>query len=392
MDEKISLGELVSAERAMRIALREGKKGTGRVSPNPLVGCAVVDRDHRLIAVGHHARVGHDHAEADALRKIQGSVEGTHWYVTLEPCAHQGRTPSCAKTLAPLKPASVTYAVLDPNPLVAGQGARILNEAGVDCRSLSERADIPDSVKSDLIGRAEDLAEIFLHGQRMKTPFVAVKIATSMDGQMALATGESKWITGEVARRHAHMVRARYDGVLIGTGTFVNDDPSLNIRNPKYSDIVNKVVLLDPEGHALSRIMNSNLVKVRPPENVIVIVSHRADRSAFKNFACRVVEAPVVDDGNFAPNDLLQVLKAEGLASVMIEGGAATIGSFLAEQKVSRVHAYFAPMLIGAKKGLSWTKFFGVGSLQDALRLERSRFRRLGPDLYWTGRLPFGEA
>ncbi|MES2962809.1 MAG: bifunctional diaminohydroxyphosphoribosylaminopyrimidine deaminase/5-amino-6-(5-phosphoribosylamino)uracil reductase RibD [Bdellovibrionota bacterium] len=141
-----TVGQLLTPSQAMRLAIRQGTKGVGYVSPNPLVGCTIVDREHRLLAVGHHAMVGGDHAEVAALKKLKSPEDlgGCHVYVSLEPCAHQGRTPSCAMTLALLKPASITYAVEDPNPLVAGRGAAILREAGIRVDLLANRTDIAD--------------------------------------------------------------------------------------------------------------------------------------------------------------------------------------------------------------------------------------------------------
>ncbi|MES2857221.1 MAG: bifunctional diaminohydroxyphosphoribosylaminopyrimidine deaminase/5-amino-6-(5-phosphoribosylamino)uracil reductase RibD, partial [Bdellovibrionota bacterium] len=195
-----SKGQVVTPSRAMRLALEEARLGWGFVSPNPLVGCAIVDKDHRLLGVGFHERVGADHAEISALKAVgdNSKINGAHIYVTLEPCAHQGRTGSCAQALAPLKPASVTYAVEDPNPLVAGKGAAVLLEAGVRCEHISQRADIPDRRELELL--AEKLAEVFLHNHRTKEPFIGLKVATSTDGMMASSSGEPRWLTGAESR------------------------------------------------------------------------------------------------------------------------------------------------------------------------------------------------
>ena len=380
------IGQVISPALAMRLAIREGRRGAGFVSPNPLVGCTIVDRDHRLLAVGFHRKVGFDHAEIDALKKLASreGLKGTHMYVTLEPCAHHGRTPSCARTIAPLAPASVTYAVADPNP-VAENGAGILRAAGVTATKLSDREDIPFEERKDLTESAEDLAEIFLHGLKSKESFVAVKVATTLDGKMGLESGESKWITSELARKHVQLVRARYDAVLIGRKTFTEDNPSLNVRHERYPDHENKVVLFDPRGKTLASLEKSNLLTVRKPENLFVVV---AQGLAVKNASgVRLIEVPYGKDGSLAISEALVALRSQGLASILVEGGAGTFAAFFNARKVRRLHTYLAPSLLGGRHGVSWSSGFGVNEMSQKIQLERSRRKMLGPDLYWTARV-----
>lgn len=387
MDE-IKPGQRLSPEQAMRLAIHEGARGTGHVAPNPLVGCVIVDNEHRLLATGYHAKVGHDHAEAAALRKLDASsVAGSHVYVTLEPCAHQGRTPSCARALAPLKPQTVTYAVEDPNPLVAGRGAAILREAGVTVYRIDERTDMSPELCDELIAASEDLAEIFLHNHRAHEPFVGVKVASTLDGQMAFKSGESKWITGEAARRHAHAVRARYDAVAVGSGTFFSDDPSLDIRHPDFSNVVNRAVVFDPDGRALAALAGKNLVKVRKHENVIVIVGRG---SQFENPAKATVIEAGMHAGEFDLDEALAGLKNAGVTSLMIEGGATTIGAFFRAGKVQRLHLYQAPTVFGARQALAWSSGFGVATLSERYRFSHTSWQSIGSDLYWTGRTSSG--
>lgn len=371
----------------MRLAIREGQRGEGFVVPNPLVGCAIVDREHRLLSLGHHARVGQDHAEVDALKKLRDPslIEGAHVYVTLEPCAHQGRTPSCARTLVPLKPASVTYAVEDPNPLVAGKGAEILREAGIVTQKFSERRDVDATERDEIEAQAEELAEIFLHNFRAKLPFVAVKIASSLDGQMGLRSGESKWITGEAARTRVQLIRAKYDAVLVGRGTYVADDPSLNVRHDSFPGFQNKAVVLDPRGATLATLSQSNLLKVRPPENVFVVVGESTKIEA--GVKVGIVRAKTTDAGEFDLRSVLASLKSAGLTSILVEGGALTIGAFMGAREVQRLHLFLAPSLIGGAQGLSWSSGFGVRTLADKFQLTRSRVEWTGEDLYWTARV-----
>lgn len=382
-----AIGEWISPADAMRLALQEGARGAGFVSPNPLVGCVIVDGDHRFLSSGYHKKVGFDHAEIDALKNLgdTAKVQGGHVYVTLEPCAHQGRTGSCAKALAALKPKSVTYAVEDPNPLVAGQGASILREAGVSCELLNSRHDVTEEDRLELTAQAEELAEIFLHNFRTKEPFIAVKVASSLDGKMAFNSGESKWITSEHSREHVQLLRAKYDAILIGKNTFVADNPSLNVRHPSYPGFVNKVVVLDPEGQTLGAMAGSNLLAVRPPENVCVVVD--AKLSVENPSDVRVLKVPIYEDNVFMTDELFAALKGEGIHSVMVEGGAHAYGTFFSRGRVQRLHAFIAPILMGGKHGLSWTSMFGGESMKDRVVLKRVQRKNFGPDEYWTAQI-----
>jgi diaminohydroxyphosphoribosylaminopyrimidine deaminase/5-amino-6-(5-phosphoribosylamino)uracil reductase len=379
-------GQVLTPSEAMRLAIREGRRGTGFVSPNPLVGCVIVDSDHRLLATGYHAKLGEAHAEIAAIKKISDpkKIRGAHVYVTLEPCAHEGRTGSCAKALVPLKPASVTYAVEDPNPLVSGKGARILREVGIRAEPLSGREDIRD--RWQLVDDAEDLAEIFLYNQRAGETFIAVKVASTLDGQIALASGESKWITSEKAREHAHLIRARYDAVAVGVTTLKSDDPSLNVRHPRYPDFQNKAVVFDPTGRGLASLNVPSLMRVRPEESVIVVT----DRDLKIENVTGVKLLPVARrDGLFDIDEVLQGLSSLGVHSMMIEGGSQTISAFFNARKVHRLHAYLAPSLFGAKQAITWSSGFGVPSMEARIRLENSHRRVLGDDLYWSARVKF---
>lgn len=382
-------GRKISPAEAMWLAIKEGDRGAGFVSPNPLVGCVLVDRDHRLLAFGFHRRFGFDHAEIDALSKIAdpSTLKGGHAYVTLEPCAHQGRTPSCAKTLAPLKLASVTYAVEDPNPLVAGKGAAILREAGTRVSRLDERVDVSEFDRAKLINAAEDLAEIFLHNMRAKEPFVSVKIASTLDGKMALSSGESKWITGEMAREHVHILRARYDAVAIGRNTFAADNPSLNVRHFLYPVFKNKVVIFDSGGRTLSALAQSNLLKVRSPESVFVMVGEGVQTG--HSSGVRVVPVPLGDNNEFKISELLRALKSEGFNSIMVEGGARTLGYFFSHRKVQRIHLFQSPTLLGGRFGLAWSQHFGVDQMANRIQLDRVHQETFGTDLYLTGRVKY---
>lgn len=359
----------------MRLAIDEGKKGAGFVSPNPLVGCVILDRDGVLLAKGHHARVGQNHAEANALAEVEdpNRLDGAHVFVTLEPCAHQGRTPSCAKTLAQLPIASVTYGIQDPNPLVSGQGAKVLRAAGKKVEVFA----------GGLHAELETLAEIFLLNMRSKRPFVALKIASSLDGKVALNDGSSQWITGEESRAHVQYLRGIYDGVLTGLGTFLRDDPRLNSRHPKFIAKKQKVVLLDPKGESFAKLEDSKLLSVREPDDLVVVTGPLGRKPPPGAGPVRHLETPVVD-GVFEVKSLLTVLHAQGLHSLFVEAGPFTASYFLRSQMTDRLYVFVAPKLIG--HGMSWTSGFTVPTLDQAITLENTELRTLGHDILVTGR------
>ena len=394
------VGAIVSPVQAMKLALEEGKRGWGFVAPNPLVGCTIVDRDHRLLSVGYHAFVGGDHAEISALKKLgdTSKVEGAHVYVTLEPCAHQGRTGSCAKALAPLKPASVTYAVEDPNPLVAGKGASLLREVGVRCDHLRDRSDISTIERASLEAAAEELAEVFLHNQRFNEPFIGLKVAMSSDGMIASKTGEPRWLTGEKSREHVHWLRAGYDAVLVGRGTFETDDPALNIRHPAFPNYENHAIVVDPSGRSFSTLLSSNLLQSHEAENILVVVGDSAEMQshfakeaeaigALDLLGVQIIKLPLDSSGEFAMKQMLGALYKAGIRSIMVEGGARTYGTFVRAGVVHRLHVYKAPMTIGPDAGLSWSGNFDEADLMKKVDNQTIQRERFSPDEYWTARL-----
>jgi len=356
----------MTPKEAMHLAIAEGKKGAGFVSPNPLVGCVIVDRDFNLLAHGYHARCGEAHAEIQALNAVadKSRLEGAHVFVTLEPCAHHGRTPPCAEALAKLPIQSVTYGLLDPNPRVKGQGAALLSKAGKEVSEFRE-----------LHNELEELCEIFLINQRRKRPFVAMKVAMTLDGRIALPSGSSQWITSAESRAQVHYLRGCYDAVVAGVGTFLRDDPKLNARDPRWADKPHRVVLLDPEGQAITKLEGSQLLKVRDPSHIYVV------SQAQKPSGLGVHQLQVeIQGGEFEPSALMQALQAEGLQSLFVEGGARAYTSLLRAKLVDRLFIFIAPKVLG--EGLVWLHALGVESIDQALCFQDVRVTTLGNDVF----------
>lgn len=357
----------------MQKALEEGGKGFGFVSPNPQVGCAVLNSKHELIATGFHEKYGGNHAEINAIKNLTTEqLTGAHVVVTLEPCAHVGQTPACAKTLSELPIESVTYGIKDPNPLVSGKGLEILEKAGkkvIHLESFQERC--------------EDLAEIFLWNQRHKKAFIALKMASSLDGQIALKSGESQWITGEKSRKYSHFLRAGYDAIVVGRNTLVVDDPMLNIRHPNFQGKTNKVVILDPEGKLLKNISHYQITQHHQKENIIFALREEALVST----DYKIIHVKSLLTGSLDLDDLARKLYEEKICSLYVEGGAQTYSEFLVQKAFQRLYLFQAPVIIGTKNGRSWSENFAVSKLTDKLMLKSLRSQKLGEDLFITGRV-----
>jgi len=384
------IGEQMNVESAMRLAIEEAKRGAGFVSPNPLVGCAVLDSEGRLLSLGHHARVGFDHAEVDALKKLEDheDLDGATMVVTLEPCAHDGRTPSCARALSKLPLARVIYGLNDPNPLVSGKGAEILRSSGIPAYSFAEFADgnaeLPHDQIATLIEDLEDLPEVFLKNMRKKQVFFAFKVGASLDGQIGLQNGESKWITSETSREEVQRIRARYDAILVGRRTFELDHPKLNVRLPGFEDHRNKAIVIDPYARALERIAKSDLLKVRAPSDVLWVI--RRGHEHTNPAGVKIIETDFdASSGQIDLRGLAREFWSLGIKSVLIEGGAHTISDFLKADLIDRAYVFLAPMLIGSKGALSWTQGLGIEKLSQAAKFSHIRISQHGADLLWTG-------
>lgn len=353
-------------------AIEEGSKGFGFTSPNPLVGCAVLNSKHELISVGFHEMYGGGHAEVNAIKNLsQEQLTGAHIVVTLEPCAHQGKTPSCAHMLAKLPIASVTYAVKDPNP-IAARGAEVIEAAGIKVHHLTSMS-----------SQCEDLAEIFLWNMRHKKAFVALKMASSLDGQIALKSGESQWITGEKSRKFSHYLRAGYDAIVVGRNTLVVDDPMLNIRHPNFQGKKNKVIILDPEGKLLKNINHYKITEYHEKQNIIFAIKDTVGVST----DYKIIPVKALLSGSLDLDDLAKKLYEEKITSLYVEGGAQTYSEFLSQKAFQRLYLFQAPVIIGTKNGRSWSESFSVSKLKEKLHLNNLKSQKIGDDLFITARV-----
>ncbi|MEV8478466.1 bifunctional diaminohydroxyphosphoribosylaminopyrimidine deaminase/5-amino-6-(5-phosphoribosylamino)uracil reductase RibD [Streptomyces sp. NPDC051173] len=350
----------------MRRALELAVTALGRTSPNPVVGCVLLDPEGATVAEGFHRGAGHPHAEAEALAAAGDHARGTTAVVTLEPCAHQGRTGPCADALLRAGVTRVVYAVPDPTPGAAG-GARRLRDAGVEV------------VAGVLREEAERANELWLTSVRTGRPYVTWKFGGTLDGRSAAPDGTSRWITGPAAREDAHRLRASHDAVLVGSGTLREDDPHLGLRH-------------GVPGRPPLRVVLDRTGGIRPDARVLddaaptLVVVGRAAPGPELPGGHEVLALPEAD-GRLDIGELLAELYGRGLRSVLLEGGARLAGEFAARGLLDRVVAYVAPVLLGST-GRAVLDGFGAGTLSEAVRLRLDEVERLGDDVRLVLRRP----
>lgn len=379
----MKLGERLTVDEAMAFAISQAQLGAPFVSPNPLVGCVILNSNQEVIGFGHHQKYGEAHAEINALKGLsKEDLLGAHVVVTLEPCAHQGKTGSCAKKLVEFPIAHITYGRQDPFPQVSGKGAQIIQSAGISCVNYSSITENP-SQRTDVVKQLERLPEIFLKNITQEKIFVSIKLAQSLDGKMSLSNGESKWITSPQSREHAHYLRACHDMLIVGAQTVITDDPSLDIRHPTIQK-ENKVLILDLDGKTRGQTLK--VFTTHRLENVFWAVAQDRMQNVEGS---QVIPVPVVQSAGggrgFHLESLTQELWKRGIRSAMVEGGAHTISSFLEADLVDRIHLFQAPVVLGGMTP-GWASTLALKQMDQALQFDMDKSMGLGPDFYWSGR------
>jgi len=348
-------------ERHMRLALRLAARGRGRVEPNPMVG-AVVVRGGTVIGKGWHRRFGGPHAEVNAVLDAGGRAAGATVYVTLEPCAHFGKTPPCAGFLVEHKVGRVVVACRDLFPETAGKGIARLRRAGVH-------------VEVGLLGNeARSLNAPFFKLVSTGMPYVTAKWAMTLDGKIATKSGDSMWISSEEARKCAHKVRGRVDAVVVGIGTVLADDPELTCRLARGR--TPKRVVLDTRARLP---LGSKLVRSAGETPVVVAVSERAPAKraeALMKHGCKVVTFPE-KGGRVDVVRVLEWLGSMRVTNVLVEGGGEVLGSFFDAKVVDEVLAFIGPKVVGGR-GKSPVLGGGVARLTDAAEFDLVESRRFG--------------
>lgn len=357
--------------RWMALALRLAATAIGDTAENPPVGCVLV-RDGRVVGRGRTATGGRPHAEVVALAQAGNRARGATAYVTLEPCAHHGRTPPCAEALAAAGVTRVVVAIRDPDPRVDGGGFDILSGAGIEV-AIGTGAE-----------QAAAVASGFLFRTSRGRPRVTLKLATSLDGRIAAASGTSRWITGPAARAHAHAMRARHDAILVGIGTALADDPSLTCRSPGLEGRSPVRVVLDgrlrlPPASVLAQTARS------VPTWIVTTASRENRAGPLAELGVEVIEAEPDEAGRPAVAAALVALAARGVGRLLVEGGAAVARSFVAADLVDELAWYRSPTLLGGD-GYPAVGTLNLTTPGDAPRFERAECVELGADMLETYR------
>jgi len=357
----------------MQVALALAGRGLGRVWPNPAVGCVIV-RDGLPVGRGWTQPGGRPHAETEALARAGERARGATAYVSFEPCCHHGATPPCTDALIRAGIARLVTTMPDPDPRVAGRGLAQLSAAGIaiDCGLMEQQA--------------QDLNAGFISRISTGRPLVALKLATTLDGRIATRGGASKWITGELARQRAHLLRARYDGVMIGSGTALADDPALTCRLPGLAE------------HSPVRIVVDSRLRLPPTAQLAVGAGAASTwcltcsvdegrRAALSAAGVKIVDVAAGEDGRVDLGAALSTLGSRGLTRLLVEGGKELATSLLGAGLVDRVYWFRAPKLTG-DDGLPAVASLGIENIEALACWTRIAVQPLGEDLLETYTVP----
>jgi diaminohydroxyphosphoribosylaminopyrimidine deaminase/5-amino-6-(5-phosphoribosylamino)uracil reductase len=357
-------------EAFMRRALTLARRGIGRTSPNPAVGAIIVKRG-KVIGEGWHRKAGGPHAEIEAISAASATLSGSTLYVTLEPCSHFGRTPPCADAVIKAGIRTVVVGMPDPNPLVGGEGIRRLEAAGVEV------------VTGVLEGECRAINEAYIKHITTGTPLVTIKLASTLDGRIAVSSGESRWITGPEARKLVHRMRSASDAVMVGGATVVKDDPSLTVRHTRGADPLRVVVDTTFKSPLSSAVFNAG----GTAGHTILFTTRAAPAAKVAKAREGGVDVVLLPKGTggVSLKRVLKELGRRGVTSLLVEGGGRLAASFIGAGLADRLCLFMAPMLIGAD-GAASVGPLGLKRLSSAPGLEWERVRKIGADIVLEGR------
>ena len=341
-------------EKLMKKCIKLGEKGRGKVSPNPLVGCIVLDSRGEIIAKGYHHKYGEAHAERNALLKLKnGEEKNGVLIVNLEPCSHHGKTPPCADLIIERGIKKVVIGCTDSNPKVNGNGIKKLKNSGINV------------ISGILEKECRELNEIFFCDNEEKRIFVALKTATTIDGKIASHTGDSKWITSDKAREKAHKLRGYYDAILTSSSTILADNPNME---HKTKIILDKDFKTDFDFNIYKQGKVILVTRKRPdkyPDNVVII-------------------EPKITNGKIDLNNLLKKLYANGIKSIFVEAGGNLSGSFIRENLVDKIYHFIAPKILNDNRGLSCFNGDKIDFIKDSKGFKVKNIEKFGDDIMIT--------
>ncbi|MCH2182098.1 MAG: bifunctional diaminohydroxyphosphoribosylaminopyrimidine deaminase/5-amino-6-(5-phosphoribosylamino)uracil reductase RibD [Mariniblastus sp.] len=358
-------------ENWMRRAIDLARRGQGRVEPNPMVGCVLV-QGNQLVAEGWHRQFGGDHAEVDALNHAVGPTRGATAYVTLEPCCHHGKTPPCIEALIQAGIQRVVVAQVDPFEQVSGKGMAALREAGIETEV------------GVLEAEAKFLNAPYLYRIRSGLPWVIAKWAMTLDGRIATRTGDSQWISNETSRQRVHEIRSRVDGVMVGIGTALADDPLLTPR-PAKSRQPTRIV-----ADSNARLpLDSKLVGSTKDFPCLVAVGPGAEQRRCEQLAslgCEIWRGQQEQaDERLEP--LLTELSNRGMTNLLVEGGGRLLGSLFDQNLICETHIFIAPKITGGHDAISPIGGIGIEQLADAHLFSTTNLEELDGDIHFWGHL-----
>lgn len=353
-------------EKYMQLALDLAASAKGNTNPNPLVG-AVIVKNGVIVGTGLHRKAGEPHAEVHAFRMAGEHAQDATLYVTLEPCSHYGKTPPCAKLVKESGVSRVVVAMQDPNPAVAGQGIQLLRDAGivVEVGVLEQQA--------------RRVNERFIHNMLTQRSFVISKFAMTLDGKIATHTGHSKWVTGEAAREDVHYIRHEVDGILVGVGTVIADNPTLTTR------------LKEGYGKNPTRIIMDSSLRTPDYANVlnteeahtILVCSEDVSQEKMKRFTDKGVTVLPVRKNEYGLqlDDMLEKLYTHGITDILLEGGSKINASFLQQEAIDKYVVYIAPKVLGGNLSLTPFAGYSPSQMNEAWNVEWTSFDKVGEDL-----------
>lgn len=353
-------------ESYIQLALEIAKKGEGNVSPNPLVGCVIV-KNNKIIGAGYHKKFGEDHAEINAINSSTESLEGSTLFVNLEPCSHHGKTPPCVDRIILEKIKKVVIGTLDINPLVSGSGVKALKKAGVDVRV------------GVLENECLELNKFFFKFISKKLPYVTLKAAQTLDGQIADINYCSAWITGEQSRKYVHTLRSNYDAILIGSNTAKKDDPNLTVRMVEGRNPYR--IVLDSK---LKLPFNLNLIKKNKDQKTILITlaENRTKKNKVKTIeqiGVKIIFVKPDNKGRINLKSTLKEVRKIGITSVLVEGGAKIYSAFVNQNLFDDIMLFVSPKILGS--GIQTFGEISNNSLKDALKLKIKKSEMLDEDI-----------
>jgi diaminohydroxyphosphoribosylaminopyrimidine deaminase/5-amino-6-(5-phosphoribosylamino)uracil reductase len=355
-------------EKYMKKCIKLAKKGEGKTSPNPLVGCVVLDKNGVEISNGYHKKYGEFHAEANALKKLKGSeADGGTLIVSLEPCSHQGKTPPCADLIIEKGIKTLVVGMQDPNPIVAGEGIEKCKKAGIK---------VIENVITDEVSK---LNEVFIKNMTKKACFVALKAATTLDGKIATKTGSSKWITSEKARGEVQKIRNRYDSILTTSSTIIKDNPSMTCRLKNGKNPIK--IVLDRE---LKTNFDSKIFETSG-EEIYIVIDENIDEKKISAIPkhLEIIKCPVLNS-KLDLVYLVEQLFERKIMSVLIEAGAKLNGEAISLGLVDKIYQFIAPKILADKAGLNAFEGRNVGEISEAIDFDIDKIEMFKPDILIT--------